>query len=101
LSRPAVIASRTAASWPWRTLAVNELVNWTSCEASSCSRTMLPKVAKSRRIVRENSELKPSKSQTETAQAMTVQEASRISEANSFVRIWLNQRIFIPCGAGA
>ena len=62
---------------------------------------MLPKVAKSRRIVRENSELKPSKSQTETAQATTVQEASRMSEAKSFVRIWLNQRIFIPCGAGA
>ena len=31
---------------------------------------MLPKVAKSRRMVRENSELKPSKSQTETPQAM-------------------------------
>jgi hypothetical protein len=62
---------------------------------------MLPKVAKSRRIVRENSELKPSKSQTETAQATIVQEASRMSEAKSFVRIWLNQRIFIPCGAGA
>ena len=62
---------------------------------------MLPKVAKSRRMVRENSELKPSNSHTETAQAMTVQEASRMSEAKSFVRIWLNQRIFIPCGLGA
>ena len=62
---------------------------------------MLPKVAKSRRMVRENNELKPSNSQTETPQAMIVQEASRMSAAKSFVRIWLNQRIFIPCGAGA
>ena len=62
---------------------------------------MLPKVAKSRRIVREKSELKPSKSQTDTPQAMTVQEASKMSEAKSFVRTWLSQRIFIPCGAVA
>jgi hypothetical protein len=59
---------------------------------------MLPKVAKSRRIVRENSELKPSKSQTETPQAMIVNEARRMREAKSLVRTRLNQRIRLSRG---
>jgi hypothetical protein len=57
---------------------------------------MLPKVAKSRRIVSENSELKPSNSQTDTPQAMIVNEARRMSEAKSLVRTRLIQRIRLP-----
>ncbi|HTE36109.1 MAG TPA: hypothetical protein VK630_06155 [Reyranella sp.] len=57
---------------------------------------MLPKVAKSRRMVRENSGLKPSNSQTETPQAAKVQAVNRMMAANSLVRMRLTQRIPVP-----
>jgi len=46
--------------------------------------------------VRENRELKPSNSQTETAQAAIVQAVIRMMAANSLVRIRLAHRIPVP-----